>query len=199
MKYLKFTLVFVTFILFSNTALSADNPAIEINLPPAFEKNICKTKIWDKVYISWNGVKDLRSSKSVAAISKKNDQPTEFFTVKPVSDYFDQLVPTVLKECGINIVSKNQKHTYDVSLSINNFGVEMDKALVKSSINAESRITLDFESEYSSFEINVNYLSDSKGSSFKSAKKLESLISELMLGTLTEMIESKQMDFLQNL
>lgn len=193
------TFIFISLILLSSTQVFAEqDTTLDLTLPLGFEQSICKTKIWSGINVIWNGVKDERENKSVATVyNKKGEELYTYNTLQPLTAYFDQYIPKLLGHCGLNFVKKNEPHTYTLTAIINNFSANMDKSLVKSKTSAEGRLSLNFDMDYSNVDVKVAYLMDNKGAAFKSKKQLQKMLTELLHGTIAQLIESGQINFLE--
>ncbi len=178
-------------------AFALTSETLSIAVPTNLPAQICTTNKFGGVTVVWGGVTDDRETTSLVSVSKKEVEVQNFTTDQPLTSYFDQHLQSVLSKCGMNFVKASQPHSYVLTVLIEKFGAESDKKLVKSSTEAESRIKLIFESDYTNVDVKVAYMMDSKMPSFKNKKKLSKMMSDLFVGTLTEMIQNGQLDFIK--
>lgn len=196
-KYLLISFFAVLSFLISNQGFAVETQSLQILLDPAYEAKICPSPLFKNTAIAWGGVKDERESKDLSVIYKKEQAVMSFQTDKPLADYYDEHLQTVLKRCGMNLVATNAKHELTVVAHIQEFTADMNKTLTKSQTQADSRLVLTFDGDYVNYDVNIGFEMDSNSASFKNKKKLQKTMSELFFGTLNEMIRSDQLKFLK--
>lgn len=189
-------LIFTFFTTHSASALTSE--ALTIAVPTNLPTKICSGSKFSGVNVVWGGVTDERDTHALVSVYKNDVEIQNFVTDQPLTSYFDQHIQSVLSQCGINFVKPNQPHSYVLNVLIEKFGAESDKKLVKSSAEAESRLKLVFEADYTNVDVKVAFMMDSKMPSFKNKKKLSAMMSDLFVGTLTEMIQNGQLDFIKS-
>lgn len=188
-------MAFLFFCVVSHITFAAAE-TITLNVPAGIETKICPAAKWQNLNIVWGGVKDERQTQSLVSVSKKDIEVQNFTTDMPLQNYFDQHVKATLTKCGINFVASAQPHEFVLTIIVEHFGAESNKTLVKASTEAEGRLKLNFDSDYTNVNVNVAYLMGSKTPSFKNKKKLTKIMSDLFVGTISEMIQNGQLDFL---
>lgn len=194
MKSILLSIFFMMIFLSQHNAAQAFNIAIEN--PTHLYEGICPTKKWKDIEIYWEGVSDTRKSQHVAVINQKNKETIYHQTENPLEQYFKESLPLLLKKCGFVLLTKPNSKAYSVSAEIAHFEASMDKTLLKSQISAKSTLILKFKNRQSAHEVNTEFFMESKGVNFKSTKRLTALIQDLYLGTLKQLIQTKQIDFL---
>ena len=169
-----------------------------ITAPLGVANSVCRQPIWQSgTSFVWKGIKDERPTTEVAVIDQKNREPKKYISARNLEVYFDKAIPAILTQCGLIQKTASESANYNISVSLKKFLAEGNKNLIKAELSAESRLVLNFDNANDNIEVNIAFLMDSTGASIGSKKRLEKLLSQLLKGTLEEIIESKQISFIK--
>lgn len=178
------------------SALAKDKTVLDVMLPPGFETQVCPRKLWQGVSVAWQGVQDKRSDPSISVFQNKDKMPQTFATSRPLTDYFDEALRKVLGECGMKIVTPSEKHKYSIQGEIHEFHVSRQKdSLKESDSDAESSLVLVFDSDFSNAEAKITHSMESGNNGLFNKKKIAKTITNLIVGTMQEMIDGNQLSF----
>jgi len=196
-KILIFTILSILIPSFLNPTYASYDDVLTLSVPPKFDAKICNKDKWNPIKISWYGIRDMRKSKIVATMQKKNGSPYKYASDKPVVSLFEEYIPSVFRKCGLYIVSPGEKSAYKVRARLKEFSANMSKDLIKTEIQAKSRIELSFENRFSTVIVDIGYIMESKSPNFRNKKKLQKIINALLAGTLEELSATDQIEFLK--
>jgi len=174
----------------------APSESLTIKVPKNTASRVCKHKFTPGINVIWGGVKDLRKSKQIARLENKNEGSVSMITDKPLVDYLDEFIPSVLQKCGLNFVNKVQKRGYKITASIKEFSAHADTGFKKPKTVAKSVVTIYFKNRFAKIKVNADSLVESKGLN-TNRKKLERMMSKLFVETLGKMATSEKLDFLR--
>lgn len=191
-----FILSLFVFIL-STQATLAYQETLTITVAPRFANSICKKDKWNPIKVSWQGVTDRRTSKTVATITNKRHQSHSYGLDRPLSHYFDQNLIMVFQRCGLVIVPKGVKAAYKARAQIKTFLAKTTKDVDTPELQGTSELVVSFESRFSTVDVKAEHNMETKNPPSKNKKKVEKIISDLFEGTLEEIISSNQISFLK--
>lgn len=174
----------------------APSESLTIKVPKNTASKFCKHKFTPGINVIWGGAKDLRKSKQIGTLEQKNESSVSVMTDKPLTEYLNEYIPSVLEKCGLNFVNKVQKRGYKITANIKEFSVYADTGFKRPKTVAKSVITILFRNRFAKINVNADSLVESKGLK-TNKKKLERMMSKLFVETLGKMVASSKIDFLR--
>ncbi len=186
--------VLVVMMTLSISAFAKDNK-IKLNIPANLGQTVCKQRPWQGVKGAWLGVKDERQSTELIVVEKVKVDPIVMELEPSVIQYFDQHLKDVFEACGVEWVSASQAD-YRFTALLYDFAIYSNRKTFKSTSDAESRMAINVASDSADADVNVTYSIESKTASFQNKKRIAKDLTELLIGTIEQLVYNHELDFI---
>lgn len=173
-------------LLFPVALFASEEISVSVTTPDNLVSRICPNgPLWKSVTASLGSIEDFREKDALGILRQRSKEPVDIVSTNLKKAFADG-IKALLTGCGITLTKKS-KATPEFSFEIREFWVDMEKRLVTERGEGKASVVINiFRGPSATESMTVNYKMEIKSSRKQGTARLEELLSDLLVGLLTQ-------------